>query len=242
MYTGLTSGEAREKLLKYGFNEIKEVHKVSKKEILIRQVKGNYLILLLLLASIISFLVSHIITAVVILLDVCMMISFGFFQEYKAEKAISALKNLLTPTVLALRDGKERMISVREIVPDDIIFLREGSIVPADCIILNEKELEVNEAVLTGESLPVSKSSAAKKADSNENMIFMATPVVNGKCTAKVLHTGMNTKYGKIAFEISTIEKDIPLRHKVNKLATIMASIAVTLSFFKQKTAYEITR
>ncbi|MBS3141382.1 HAD-IC family P-type ATPase [Candidatus Woesearchaeota archaeon] len=229
MFTGLTSGEAKEKLLKYGLNEIKEVHTVSKKEILLRQVKGNYLILLLFLASVVSFLVSEIITSIVIIINIIFMILFGFFQEYKAEKAIAALKNLLTPTVLALRNNKETTVDVKELVPDDIIFLRDGSVIPADCIILVQKELEVNEAVLTGESLPVQKT-ALQKEITNKNLIYMGTHVVNGKCTAKVLHTGMNTKYGKIAYEISTIEKDIPLKHKVNKLATIMAVIAVSLS------------
>ena len=141
MFTGLTSGEAKEKLLKYGLNEIKEVHTVSKKEILLRQVKGNYLILLLFLASVVSFLVSEIITSIVIIINIIFMILFGFFQEYKAEKAIAALKNLLTPTVLALRNNKETTVDVKELVPDDIIFLRDGSVIPADCIILVQKEL-----------------------------------------------------------------------------------------------------
>jgi P-type Ca2+ transporter type 2C len=227
----LTSGEAKERFIKYGPNVLKEIHKSGIKEILLRQIKSNYLVYVLLLASIVSFIVHHITTGIAILVVIAFMILFGFIQEYKAEKAIEALKSLLAPTITVIRDNKEVTLLTKELVPDDFILLKTGDIIPADCNIIEQNNLEVDESALTGESVPVLKKTPSKEIK-DENKIFMGTSIVNGKCKAVITHTGMNTSFGKIAYRISTIEKQLPLQKKVNHLTTTMASIAVILSIF----------
>src|SRR3990167_8731749 len=148
---GLTEKEAKKKLEQYGFNEIKDVSVISPLKIFLRQVKNNLVIYMLAIAVIISFFVGEPITAYVILAVIIIVITTGFIQEYRAEKVINSLKNMLMPVSIVIRDGKEKEISSKEIVPGDIIILRNGEKIPADCIILEEKDLLVNESILTGE-------------------------------------------------------------------------------------------
>jgi len=228
--TGLTSVEAKEKLAKYGFNEIKDISKNTPFKILLRQVKSNFIVYLLFVATIISFLVGKEITAYTILAIIFMVIIVGFIQEYRSEKAIGALKGMLTPTSTVIRDGKEQEVFSVNLVPGDILILRNGEKIPADCILLKEKELQINESVLTGESKEVRKKIGTEETYSDENLIFMGTYIVNGKCVAKILHTGMNTRFGKIAGLISTTEKELPLQKKINSIAKYMAILAIVVS------------
>ena len=228
---GLTEKEAEKRLKDYGFNELKEILHISPLKILLRQVKNNFVVYLLFAAMLISLFVGKSVTAYTILAVIILVVSTGFFQEYKAEKAISALKKMIMPVSIVIRDGKEIEISSREIVPGDIILLRTGEKIPADCFILEAKELRVNEAVLTGESQEIKKFELKNEKDyKKENQIFMGTLIVNGRCIVKVLHTGMNTEFGKIAGMISTAEKELPLQKKVNGIAKYMVSIALTIS------------
>ncbi len=227
---GLTTKEANARLKKYGRNEIQDVNKITPFRILLRQVKSNFLIYLLTVAVIISFFVGKSITAYAILAVIFMVVIVGFIQEYKAEQAINSLKDMLVPTAIALRDGKEKEIQAWQIVPGDILILRNGEKIPADCVLLDEQELKVNEAVLTGESSEVVKKVRSGKKYADRNMIFMGTFIVNGRCTAKVMHTGMNTKFGEIAGLISSAEKDMPLQIKVNRIVKYMVVLAVTIS------------
>ena len=218
---GLTEKEAEKRLEQYGLNEIRENLVISPIKILFRQIKKNYIIYLLIIAAALSFIVGKSITAYVILAVILVLIFTGFIQEYKAEKAIKSLKNMLVPISIVIRDGKEKEILSKNIVPGDIILLRNGEKVPADCIVIEEKELLVNESILTGESKEVEKIATKSEKDySEKNTLFMGTFVVNGKCLAKVIHTGMNTKFGSIASMISTAEKELPLQNKVNKIFT----------------------
>ncbi|MBI2057143.1 cation-translocating P-type ATPase [Candidatus Pacearchaeota archaeon] len=229
---GLSEKEAKKKLEQYGLNEIKETRTVSPLKILLRQIKNNLVIYLLIIAVIISFFVSKSITAYVILAVIILIITAGFVQEYRAEKAINSLKKMLTQISIVIRDGKEIEISSKEIVPEDIIVLRNGEKIPADCIILEEKDLLVDEAVLTGESKEVKKKASKNKDKySDENIIFMGCFIVNGKCLAKAVHTGMNTKFGKIAGMISSAEKELPLQKKVNNISKFMVIVAIIFSF-----------
>ncbi|PIN94568.1 hypothetical protein COU53_03090 [Candidatus Pacearchaeota archaeon CG10_big_fil_rev_8_21_14_0_10_30_48] len=160
-----------------------------------------------------SFFVGKSITAYIILVVIIIVISIGFFQEYKAEKAIFALKKMITSISIVIREGKEIEIPSREIVPGDILILRTGEKIPADCLILEAKELRVNEAVLTGESQEIKKIETKSERDyKKENQLLMETLIVNGRCLAKVLHTGMNAEFGKIAGMISIAEKELPLQ------------------------------
>lgn len=221
---GLSESEARTKLGKHGHNEVEDKGKTSIPKILFRQIKSNFMIYILTVATIISFFVGKDLTAYVIIAVIFIVISVGFIQEYKAEKAIEALKKMITPHSIVIRGGREKKIPSRNIVPGDILVLKSGEKVPADCVVINEKELLLNESVLTGESKEVPKS-AAKNLEKykDENALFMGSFVVSGKCQAKVVKTGMDTKFGKIAGMISKSEKELPLQKKVNRIIKYLA-------------------
>ena len=228
---GLTEKEAEKRLETYGANEIKDKLVISPIRILFRQIRKNFIVYLLFIAMILSFFVGKSITAYAILGVIFLVIFVGFIQEYRAEKAIKSLKGMLMPISIVIRDGKEKEVFSREIVPGDLILLRNGEKIPADCIIIEEKELLINESILTGESKEVKKVSVKDEKDySEENLLFMGTFVVNGKCLAKVIHTGMNTKFGSIASMISTAEKELPLQNKINKISKYMAIVAIVFS------------
>ena len=227
---GLTKKEAEKRLRKYGLNEIRDISKTTYFKILLRQIKSNFMVYLLAAAMLISFFIGKSVTAYTILAIIFMVILAGFIQEYRSEKAISALKNILVPVSIVIRDGKEQEIQSASIVPGDVLLLRNGEKIPADCLLIEEKELRVNEAVLTGESKEASKKICSEKKYSDDNLVFMGTYIVNGRGVAKVIHTGMNTQFGKIAGLISTTEKELPLQKKVNKIAKYMVILAVVIS------------
>ncbi|MCX8190162.1 MAG: cation-transporting P-type ATPase [Candidatus Diapherotrites archaeon] len=227
-YTGLNSNEAKERLKTFGFNEIFEVSKVSPQKILLRQISRNFIVYLLFIAATLSFIVSKSVTAYTIFAIIIIIVSVGFIQEYKAEKAIKALKSMLMPISVVIRDGRETEVPSRELVPGDIVILRTGEKVPADCIILHEKDLKVDESVLTGESEEIKKV-AFKHGSliSDKNMLFMGTLIMNGKAIAKVESTGMATRFGKIASMVSKTEKHSMLQEKINKIAKVMVVVAL---------------
>ncbi len=227
---GLKKSEAEKLLSEYGLNEIRDISKNGPIKIFLHQIKSNFIVYLLVFATIISFFVGKHITAYTILFVIFMVTIIGFIQEYRSEKAIGALKNMLVPVSIVIRDGHEQEIESNKIVPGDILVLRNGEKIPADCLVLEENELLVNESVLTGESKEVSKKVIVGEKYSDENTIFMGTYIVSGKCLAKVIHTGMNTKFGNIANMISSTEKELPLQNKVNKIAKYMAILAVIVS------------
>jgi Ca2+-transporting ATPase len=228
---GLSHEEAFRKFREYGPNEIEDVSKSSPLKILLRQVKKNFVFYLLLAAAIISFVVDKPVTGYAIVGVIFLVIATGFVQEYRAEKAISALRNMILPLTMVIRGGKEKEIPSREIVVDDILVLRSGERIPADCILLDGEDIEVNEAILTGESGDIEKTQAETENKYKEkNTLYMGSFLVNGKCYAKVIHTGMNTKFGKIAGLISSVEKDLPLQDKVSNISKIMVSVALIAS------------
>lgn len=228
-FIGLTSIQAKELLEKYGPNELNEKSKISAFGILLRQVKNNFIIYLLVFATLLSFFVGKIITAFVLIGVIIMVVGTGFLQEYRADQAIKALKKMLMHISIVIRNGQEIEVNTSEIVPGDILILRTGEKVPADCEILEEYELRVNESILTGESTEVKKF-VCKKEVKDENKLFMGTMIVSGKCVARTIHTGMNTKFGKIANLISNIEKEMPLQKKVGVLTKNMAIIGLGVS------------
>ena len=229
-YTGLTTKEAKENLKQYGLNEIIEVNKIKWYDILLRQVKSNFIVYLLLAASFLSFLVGKTATGYTVIAVILLVVGVGFFQEYRAEKAVSALKKMITSVSLVIRDSKEIEIPSSEIVPGDYLILRTGERVPADGVLISEKNISLNESILTGESKEVRKTISTEKELTDENKAFMGSFVVSGKAILKVTHTGMNTKFGKIAKLISGTEKEILLQKKINKITKILAFIGLSLS------------
>lgn len=224
MPQGLTQSEVNSKIKEYGYNEIVEGVKVTPLQILFRQVQKNFVVYMLAVSAGISFLVGKTFTAYTIVAVILSVIIVGFIQEYKAEKSISSLKKMLMPVSIVFRDGRKKEVPTKELVPGDILLLGNGEKIPADCELLEDHGLRVNESALTGESKEISKNTGDE--------IFMGTFIVNGRGTAKVLHTGMNTKFGKIAHLISTAEKEFPLQNKINEITKYMVIIAILASLF----------
>ncbi len=241
-FSGLTTQKAQELLKQYGLNEIEDRNKITPFQILMRQIKSNFMVYMLFVAAITSFIVGKDITAYTILAVIFCVIIVGFVQEYKAEESVSSLKKLLMPVTIVLRDGHKVEVPSEEIVPGDILVLGNGEKIPADAVILESRDLRVNEAALTGESREVTKKAiecdpilledpkTCEAEINDENTVLMGTFIVNGKCLAKVIHTGMNTKFGEIAHLISSAEKELPLQKKVNDIAKVMVVIAIVFS------------
>lgn len=221
-YSGLTTAQAQNQLAKYGLNIIKETNKNTPLKILLRQIKGNFVIFLLLASSLISLAIGKVQTTYALLAVIIVVIVFGFIQEYKAEKATEALKGMLTPHSIVIRDFKEQEIESSLLVPGDILILRTGEKIPADCVVLEQKSLAVNEAVLTGESKEIEKHEGDE--------IYMGSFVISGHCIAKVIKTGMSTKFGNIASLISEADKVLTLQKKVNIIAKYTVIMGVVLS------------
>ena len=244
-HEGLSSQEAQERLKKYGYNELVAKKRKSALMMFLGQFKDVF-ILLLIAAVIFSAVIGYydvltgaaegvmealadsiIIGAIVVLVAVT-----GFVQEYRAEKAIEAMKKLTAPKAHVVRDGQEVIIPAKEIVPGDIIVLESGDQVAADARIIEAIELKASEAVLTGESTSVNKDVPAVKSDAaiseRRNTVFTATHIVYGRGKAVVTTTGMNTEFGKIAEMVQTAqEEETPLQKKLDKFASKIAKVVV---------------
>jgi len=231
---GLKPEEAAKRLKQYGFNELVAVRKVSPLSIFLSQFK-SILIIILLGATVISLATGHDIDAVVIFAIVIVSALVGFTQEYRAERALEALKKMLTPTAIVLRDGKETEIPVKEIVPGDILVLKEGDKVSADARLVEVINLRVNEASLTGESMPVGKETARVSKDAflldRKNMVFSGTEIIYGKGRAVVVATGMGTEFGKIAEQVTALVKEeTPLEERTKELGKWLGIAALAIS------------
>lgn len=219
---GLTESEARKRLLVYGKNEIKEVKKFTGLKIFLRQF-SSVLVWLLLIAALVSAFLSHFIDFWLILGILIVNAILGFFQEYRSEKAIEKLKAMLVPKVKVRREGKIKEINSAYVVPGDILVLEEGDKVMADARIMKANELKVNEAPLTGESVPVEKFSKPLPAETvlheRKNMVYKGSSVVSGNAEVIVTATGMNTEYGKIAKMVKETRTEIPLQHYLSNFS-----------------------
>ncbi len=228
---GLDAAEAAKRLQENGPNELQAAHRVSPWEILLEQFK-NVLILILLGATIISLFLGHGIESIVIAIIVLFAVVLGFVQEYRAERAIEALRQMAAPTATVLRDEAEIKIPAREVVPGDVILLRTGDRVPADARLLETVNLQIEEAALTGESVPVEKHIQALENDDmplgdRKNMAYAGTAVTYGRGKALVAATGMNTEFGKIAKMLQDVESSkTPLQQNLDKVGTLLARAA----------------
>ena len=236
---GLKESEARVRLEKYGANDLGKIKKKWIGWIFLSQF-NSLLVYILILAAVISFLIGHLIDSTVIIAIVILNSMIGFFQEYKAESIIEKLKKSLEYKVLVFRDGKQEEIDSKFLVPGDIVILNEGHKILADCRIINQENLQINEAVLTGESFPVEKNSRILEASvilaERANMLYAGTSVVKGKCTSIVVGTGKKTEFGKLAELVQvTKEEKMPLEKKVDDFAkkiSIIILVLVVLTFF----------
>ncbi|MFQ5400262.1 MAG: cation-translocating P-type ATPase [Anaerolineae bacterium] len=230
--TGLTEAEASQRLQQVGRNEL--IDRGSRNPLLILwdQLR-EIMVVILIIAAVVSAVLGEYNDVIVILAIVVLNAILGFTQEYRAERAIAALKKLAVPTVKVLRDGRLQEISARELVPGDIVKLESGNLVPADGRLLECVNLRVQEAALTGESEAVEKE-VTPVLDENPplgdrgNMVFMGTIIAYGRGMAVVTETGMNTELGNIAELIQEVEQEpTPLQRRLGQLGKTLAWAAM---------------
>src|SRR5581483_1118929 len=204
---GLTSAQAAQRFSQYGPNEPATARRHNT-VIQIIALFANPLVIVLLIASGISFIVGEIVNASIIAAMVLFSVLINFIQTYRSQQAADRLRRQVAPTATVLRDQKWTEISRRTIVLGDVIRLGAGDLVPADAQLIDAKDLHVNEAALTGESLPVEKgvASAGNPEDSSarENLVFFGTSIVSGTATAIVTATGGGTAFGDIVARLAS--------------------------------------
>jgi len=229
--SGLTETEAKVRLVQYGPNELKGMKKTPPMLVFIRQFFSP-LIYVLIVAAIVSVVVGHFIDAGVILGVLLLNAVVGFIQETRAERAMEALIQMAAPKARVRRDGSVKLLPAREIVPGDIILLETGDRVPTDARLIEVSNLKVNEATLTGESMPVDKHTEAfdeaVSVAERKNLIYMGTIVTYGRATAMAVRTGMSTEIGKIATAIQEVKPaKTPLQKSIGKLSQYIVVIVL---------------
>lgn len=240
---GLSQNEALFRLKKYGANELK-VKKKTPWWIHFVKEFTDLMVLILIFAAVIAGFAGEMRETIVILVIVFINAIIGFVQKFKAEKAIEALKKLIAPTARVIRDGQEMQIDAKTLVPGDIIILNEGDKITADARVIEENELETQEAALTGESMPVAKHAGTQEeitAGEESNMIYMGTDVSHGSGKAVVINTGMDTKFGQIANLTTTTKKDkSPLQKELFRIGVFVGKITLVISAILIATGYFI--
>ena len=234
---GLSDDEASSRLDKYGRNTIGHSEEVRWHKVLLNQFKSP-LIYVLIAALVVTLLVQSWTDAIVIAIVLLINGTIGFLQEYRAENAVNALMKMVSPKARVRRDGGEREIEGSQLVPGDILLLEQGDMVAADVRLVEVHSLQVNEAALTGESVPVLKHSEAQEdAGSNtppadqENMAFMSTAVTSGNALGVVVATAEETQFGKIAEQMRAAGKtETPLQERIGGLARWIAAIVLVIS------------
>ncbi len=229
---GLPQDVAVRRLSEYGPNELQAAHHISPWEILFEQFK-NVLIIILLIATALSAFLGEGVDAIAIAVIVLFAVVLGFIQEYRAERAIEALREMAAPTAAVLRNGEEEEIPAREVVPGDVLILRAGDKIPSDARLIESVNLQVEEAALTGESVPIEKhtqpitTTAATAIGDRKNMVYGGTAVTYGRGRAIATSTGMKTEFGKIAQMLHTVESGkTPLQENLDKVGHALARAA----------------
>jgi len=235
LHAGLTKEEVKGRLEKYGYNELQKEEKISPLVLFFNQFK-NILIIILLIAIVLSALVGEVIDAAIIGVIVLFCAILGFVQEYRAERALEALKKMLSPAITALRGGKEEEVSTKELVPGDILILEAGDKIPADSRIVESYSLRCDEAPLTGESVPVGKNPkplpAQVRVNDRKNMVFTGTTIAYGRGKAAVTSTGMNTEFGKIAQQVTAVQTEkTPLEKRTEEIGRWLGIISLGICF-----------
>ncbi|CAL8980278.1 Calcium-transporting ATPase [Propionicimonas sp. T2.31MG-18] len=232
--SGLTTHEAMTRLESLGPNELRASGRVSPWRLLLDQFK-NVLIVILLAATALSFSLGHGVESIVIAVIVLFAVLLGFVQEFRAERAIEALREMAAPTATVLRDGREAELPTRTLVPGDIVVLHPGDRVPADGRVIESVNLMVEEAPLTGESLPVGKESerlieADLPVGDRMNMVYAGTAVSYGRGRAVVVATGMRTEFGRIAQLLQSVKVGrTPLQKNLDRVGAALARAALVI-------------
>lgn len=232
---GLTEEETAKRLKKNGYNELEEGEKQSALLLFFSQFK-DFMVLVLLAATLVSGLLGEYIDAIAIIAIIMLNGILGFFQEYKAEKSLQALKELSAPQVQVLRNSVWKRVHTKEIVVGDIIKFSSGDRIGADARLIEVSSLEIEESALTGESLPVQKKTESINQQDiqigdMENMVFKGTLVTRGSGEGVVVATGMQTAMGQIADLLQTAETVVtPLQRRLEQLGKILITVALLLT------------
>jgi Ca2+-transporting ATPase len=232
--TGLTHQQAQERLEEHGPNELVERPRPGFLSMLLDQF-NNFLVIILIVAAVISLLLGEIVDASAIMAIVVLNAVLGMVQESKAEQALAALKKMAAPNASVLREGHRITIPAGELVPGDIVFLESGNYVPADIRLVETVNLKIEEASLTGESVPVNKDARVVldreiPLGDRKNSAFMSTVVSYGRGTGLVTSTGMHTQIGLIAEMLQSFEEeDTPLQQKLDELGKLLGIVSLAI-------------
>lgn len=231
---GLSEEEARRRLEIYGPNKLEEEEKISPLRIFINQFL-NPLTALLLFATILSIVIGEILDALVIVFLVFAGAVLGFYQEYRAERALEALKKMSSPQATVIRENEVKVIPSEEVVPGDILLLNAGDKVAADARLIEAINLRVDESMLTGESAPVEKNTETLDPDTplaeRTNMVFAGTAIVYGKGKGIVVATGRNTELGKIAESLQEVSTEkTPLEKQLDALGKALLILMIIVA------------
>lgn len=221
---GLSELEARERLKTEGLNIIVNSKKISATKIFLSQF-NDFIIWVLIVATIISGFMGNKADAITILIIVFMNAILGFIQEYRTEKSLEALKKLSAPNAKVIRDGDVKIINAENLVINDIVLLEAGDRIPGDGYIIQSNNLLVDESLLTGESLGVEKDISKKNSK-----LYMGTTVLRGQCKFRITHTGMKTEMGKIANMLDSIENETsPLKEKLASMGKVLVVLCIII-------------
>ncbi len=230
---GLTETEAAQRLAEVGPNELRATKRASPWKLLLAQFK-NVLIVILLGATVLSIAMGHGLESLVIAVIVLFAVLLGFVQEYRAERAIESLEKLAAPHANVLRDGAERKVPAREVVPGDVVVLHTGDRVPADGRLLEAVNLQAEEAALTGESVAVEKHTRPLpdqlSVGDRKNLVHAGTALTYGRGRAVVAATGMQTEFGRIASLLDTVKTaKTPLQKNLDRVGSVLARVALVV-------------
>jgi Ca2+-transporting ATPase len=233
--SGLSAEEAARRLEEHGPNELQTGEGTSAWSLLLDQLK-NILIVILLIAVVLSAILGHATEAIVITVIVMFAVLLGFVQEYRAERAIEALREMAAPTASVLRAGEPVEVPAREVVPGDLLLLEAGDRASADARVSEVVSLQVEEAALTGESHPIDKQTDALEGSTDLpvgdrlNMVYAGTTVTYGRGRALAVATGMHTEFGGIAQLLRTVERSkTPLQLSLDKVGITLARVAIVV-------------
>src|SRR5512136_2908262 len=236
---GLSSSEAARRLQEFGPNRLEKVGRESLGVRLLREFFGFFSVILWIAAALAfvgeAFAHGQGMARVGVMIVIVILVSgaFSFWQDYRIDRALAALEKLLPQNVQALRDGAPVQLTAEQLVPGDVILLEEGSVVPADCRLMESSRLRINDAPLTGESIPRARDPAPSSEDDphrSRNVLLAGTSTLSGRGKAVVFATGSTTEFGRIARLTQATGKEVsPLRRELAHLSRVIAALAIAI-------------
>lgn len=237
IYQGLSSKEAEKRLKEFGENIVYKKRRIKPIAIFLKKL-NNPLLIILITVSIISLLLGERTNALIILVMISVSVLLDFVNTYQSQKAEEKLLAKVATTATVLRNGKEKEIELKKVVPGDLVILSSGDVVPADCEVLEADDFFVDQSALTGESFPIEKFARlpdkpmAPITPANKNFIFMGTNVFGGFATALVKETGTKTEFGKIAQRLATAPLETDFEKGIKKFSYLILTVTTILVGF----------